>query len=824
MSSSPQSDETLVAKFPPPGNKRKWLKLSRSSVRLLTRWLRKQSLSSAVGHSLMASCALIAAIATANEAPQVQILEQDAQTRFFTLRGRVDPPQDIVILKMDEYSISQAKTNYPADPQKFAYLEPLLTNPWQRVAYAEVIDRLMAAGARSVAVDLVFDIPSTYGTADDQRFIQTLQRHAGRITLAAQYPSDNTLPTGELLQLIQPHPMFQTNPKSIGSISYPIELDGKIHRLGSEYPRILAQLLVDEKSPAMAEALYQFASQTPTFAEATLSAAQLGTRKPTGTHIYFYGPPRETFPSVSFWEVLDPDVWTQRKSLFKDKIVVIGPTGDLFQDFHFTPFGRMAGVEVNAHAIATLLENKAISQAFPNLLWRGGLVLVIVVVAGYLQTRTSLPLRRFASALGIALIWGLVSYGVFTQARLILPTTIPMLAIALSGASYMFIGIASDRFNLRRIVRDYVNFPVVREMFSKIDHSDIQPVIQEHEQTLIGKKLNNRYLVVRDLASGGFGKTYIAEDTNRPGTPYCVVKRLKPANTNSLKIMKLAKTMFKREAETLETLGRHSQIPQLLAYFEENDVFYLIQEYIPGKSLADELSLGNLLGRLPERRVVGILQELLKILEFVHRQGVIHRDIKPGNIIRRYPDGKLVLIDFGAVKQIKQLGETDLNSEAGTQLTIAIGTDGFMAPEQAHGRPSPSSDIYSVGITGIQALTGISASELKTKRDSKTSELFWKENVQVSHALAAVLDKMVAYNFADRYHSALEALEALKPLADYAQEPFIPDDFSSDAMISDPDITATDETKAWPDTFTSKDDLPPTAPPPGDSKSTRLTG
>jgi serine/threonine protein kinase/CHASE2 domain-containing sensor protein len=820
--SNHQNDETLVAKFAPTGSKRK-LMISQATLKNLAAWLKKQRMSLIIGHSLMGTYALAAAIATAGNLNQVRILEQEAWTRFFQLRGRVAAPANLVILKMDEYSISQAKTNVPADPKKFAYLEPLLTVPWKRAAHAQAIDRLMAAGARAVAVDLVFDIPSTYGPDDDKRLIQTLQRYPGRITLAAQYPKDGTLPSGELTQLLQPHPMFQTNPSSVGSISYPIEADGRIHLLAGEYPRILTETLKKEGSSQIAKAFYEFANQVPTFAEATLTAAQYTNRKPTGTHIHFYGPADETFQSVSYWEVLDPDMWNQRKDFFRDKIVVIGPTGDLFQDFHTTPFGRMPGVEVNANAIATLLEGKALSEAISNLLLKGGFVFILVLGAGYLQSRTRKPFRQFASALGVASLWFILSYTIFTHARLIVPTSVPILAIALSGASYMFIGIASERVNLRRIVRQHIDFPVIREIFSEIDHSAIQPVIEEHDQKLIGKKLNNRYLIIRKLASGGFGETYIAEDTNRPGSPYCVVKLLKPANTNSLKIMRLAKSLFKREAETLEKLGKHDRIPRLLAYFEENNVFYLIQEYVPGKSLTDELSLGNLLGRLPERRVVGILQELLKILEFVHHQGVIHRDVKPGNIIRRSLDGKLVLIDFGAVKQIEGLGKTKATSEAGTQLTVAIGTDGFMAPEQADGRPSPSSDIYAAGIIGIQALTGISASELKAKRDSKTMQLFWKDNVQVSYILETVLDKMVSYNPSDRYHSAAEVLEALQPLSEYAQDPSIADDFSfrdfmdGSDLMNDPDLTASDETKPWPNTFSSADDLPVTALPLTDS-------
>ncbi|NJP08976.1 MAG: serine/threonine protein kinase [Leptolyngbyaceae cyanobacterium RU_5_1] len=422
------------------------------------------------------------------------------------------------------------------------------------------------------------------------------------------------------------------------------------------------------------------------------------------------------------------------------------------------------------------------------------------MAAGILQTRTLRPLRRFGVAAAIALIWGSLSYIVFVQERLVLPTAVPMLAIFFSGSSYLFTGVVSEKLKLKRAVKKFASSPAVQELVSVSQQSDLQPLIEEHHQEIIGRKLGGRYVIVRDLASGGFGKTYIAEDTLRPGNPLCVVKRLRPASNNP-KVLRLAQELFDREAKTLEKLGRHNQIPQLLAYINEDEEFYLVQEYVEGKALIDELSLGNLLGRLPERRVVEILQELLQILEFVHQQGVIHRDIKPGNIIRRYSDNKLVLIDFGAVKQLKQLVETETEAVA-TKLTVAIGTDGFMAPEQADGKPCFGSDIYSVGITGIQALTGISASKLKDKRDSRTAELMWKENAQVSHTLAEILDKMVCYNFAERYKSATAALEALSPLADYAQQSLLLDDVLNIQHASaDVEDSVVEETRPWPETF-----------------------
>jgi serine/threonine-protein kinase len=251
---------------------------------------------------------------------------------------------------------------------------------------------------------------------------------------------------------------------------------------------------------------------------------------------------------------------------------------------------------------------------------------------------------------------------------------------------------------------------------------------------------------------GGFGQTYIAQDTRRPGNPICVVKHLKPGTDP--RVFDTAKRLFHSEAETLEKLGNHDQIPRLLAYFDENQEFYLVQEYIEGHTLAEELISGR---RWSESQVIKLLQEVLEILEFVHRQGVIHRDIKPDNIIRRASDNKLVLVDFGAVKQLR----TQMVTVGGQpSATVVIGTPGYMPTEQGQGKPRPNSDIYSLGIIAIQALTGLQPTEFQ--EDSETGEIIWQQLVTVNSRLAAVLTKMVRYHFKDRYQSATEALQACK--------------------------------------------------------------
>lgn len=272
---------------------------------------------------------------------------------------------------------------------------------------------------------------------------------------------------------------------------------------------------------------------------------------------------------------------------------------------------------------------------------------------------------------------------------------------------------------------------------------------------MLGKLLDRRYEVTQVLGAGGFGRTYLARDTRRPGNPTCVVKQLKPLSSDP-NFLETARRLFNSEAETLEQLGHHDQIPRLLAYFEEDQEFYLVQEFIEGHTLTQELQPGQ---RWEEGRVMTLLEEVLSILDFVHSHGVIHRDIKPDNLIRRNSDHKLVLVDFGAVKQIRtQFAAT----QGRASNTVAIGTPGYMASEQALGQPRPTSDIYALGIIGIQALTGLMP--VNFQEDLSTGEILWQHLVSVSRGLTTILSKMVRYHFKDRYQSAAEALESLRLL------------------------------------------------------------
>lgn len=279
-----------------------------------------------------------------------------------------------------------------------------------------------------------------------------------------------------------------------------------------------------------------------------------------------------------------------------------------------------------------------------------------------------------------------------------------------------------------------------------------RPPLGSYRPNLIG----GRYRIQATLGSGGFGITYRAIDTQRPREPECVIKRLMPARQDT-RFLQIARRLFNTEAEILEILGHHDQIPQLLAYFEENQEFFLVQDFVPGHPIGEELPMDQ---RQSEESVVTLITDLLEILVFVHDHHVIHRDIKPNNLMRRDRDGRLILIDFGAVKQLQPAGVLEGQAE---EETVAIGTRGYAPPEQLAGHPNVTSDLYAAGMIGVQALTGISPWRLPI--DPDTGSVRWRHLAKVSDEMGDLLDRMVAYHFGDRYPSASAALRDFRHLA-----------------------------------------------------------
>ncbi|MBF2066803.1 MAG: GUN4 domain-containing protein [Calothrix sp. C42_A2020_038] len=267
--------------------------------------------------------------------------------------------------------------------------------------------------------------------------------------------------------------------------------------------------------------------------------------------------------------------------------------------------------------------------------------------------------------------------------------------------------------------------------------------------------LIERYRPVRILGKGGFGKTFLAIDEHKPSKPLCVVKQLSFAAQNK-QLLDKAVQLFEQEAVLLETLGNHSQIPTLHAHFLYEERLYIVQEFIKGVTLEQELSKG----KFSEVRIRQLLNDILPVLKFVHDQKVLHRDIKPPNIILRLDDGKPVLIDFGVAKV--------LQSSSFIKQATAIGTSYYAAPEQFRGDVFKSSDLYSLGVTCITLITGIESVQKIPCEDGVSVSWSWRNYLDsdnaISTGLGEILDKLLQYYPNNRYQSAEEVLHALSLL------------------------------------------------------------
>lgn len=286
-------------------------------------------------------------------------------------------------------------------------------------------------------------------------------------------------------------------------------------------------------------------------------------------------------------------------------------------------------------------------------------------------------------------------------------------------------------------------------------HTDILQTT--HLGQLCGSKslFRDRYKILRILGRGGFGVTFLARNMRLPANPLCVIKQLCPRASNR-KSWERAKQRFEKEAITLSKLGSHSQIPMLLDFFENRGEFYLIQEYVRGCTLAREVRRN---GVKTEATVKQFIQEILPVLSYIHKHHAIHRDIKPQNILRCKDDGRLVLIDFGAVKDelVQQENHTSVDGNASTHF---VGTMGFAPPEQFYLSPVYASDIYAVGITCVYLLTGKAPLELDS--DRVTGEILWQKEANVSEHFGNLLSKMIKTSLVERFKSVDEVKWALE--------------------------------------------------------------
>ena len=298
--------------------------------------------------------------------------------------------------------------------------------------------------------------------------------------------------------------------------------------------------------------------------------------------------------------------------------------------------------------------------------------------------------------------------------------------------------------------------------FPDLDNRNTLQTAQQKFCTRCGMPLilAGRYLPVKLLGQGGFGAAFLALDRFTPTMRFCVVKQFQPTGNLNAQQLAIAEGLFEREATVLEQLGnKNEQIPDLYAFFplivdnpregKPDQFFYLVQEFINGENLEEELART---GPFSEVAVKEVMEEMLKVLQFVHSKGSIHRDIKPSNIMRNQ-EGKLYLLDFGAVKQIAA-GNVPGGGSTG------IYSMGFAPPEQMAGNQVyPATDLYALGVTCLYLLTGKSAQDLY---DPYHTTWNWRTYAPpISDRLGQVLDKLLLPAPKDRYQSAIEVLKAL---------------------------------------------------------------
>ncbi|BAY92166.1 MULTISPECIES: CHASE2 domain-containing serine/threonine-protein kinase [unclassified Tolypothrix] len=491
-----------------------------------------------------------------------------------------------------------------------------------------------------------------------------------------------------------------------------------------------------------------------------------------------YRSPRQIAQQVTITELLSDQV---KPELVKDRIVLIGSTASSLNDFFNTPYGtgksdrsgKIPGIELHAHSISQILSVVLNKQPLFWFLPEWGEVFWIwgwALVGGLIAWRIQHPLGLGIAEATSILVLCSSSFVIFTQAGWF-PVVSPVLGLLLaSGGVLAYTAYQSkqeqavmmqkvqDQKELIAQLQNFVSRSNEATTVAAITHT-FSPITQELQTDTI---LNKRYRITSNLGSGGFSYTYLAEDTQRPGYPQCVVKQLRPASQDT-EYLDILRRLFKTEAKILEIVGNHPQIPSLLAFFEENKQFYLIQEYISGHPLSEEINSDK---RLKPTEVTAILKDVLQVLIFIHSYGVIHRDLKPSNLIRRKADGRVVVIDFGAVKQV-QPQEQD-------NQTIAIGTPGYAATEQLSGQPTLNSDIFALGMIAIQALTGVYPKvfrrdintgavilPVKSDTDDQTWQYWW-ELAETTETFARVLDRMVHLDFTQRYQSASEVLNTLE--------------------------------------------------------------
>ncbi len=460
-------------------------------------------------------------------------------------------------------------------------------------------------------------------------------------------------------------------------------------------------------------------------------------------------------PYVTLRDVLQRKV---NPKLIENKIVLIGVSAPSLKDVFLTPLSNqgidtslMPGVTLHAHMASQFL-SAAMDGRRLIWSWREEQELLWIYLWGIVGSMSAFWIARplimiLGQISGIVIIIGSGAIIFFFGGWI--PVVTPLLAFVISAILFMGYNAyqaKQEQLDIQKQVLDQEkSIAVLQMLLQSQSEVNIPSMAATYDE---GSVIANRYQIVRGLGKQGLGNTYLSIDLLLPGKPYCVVKRLN-AHSRDPKILNIIEKLLETEAKIVEKIGKHDKIPDLLAYIQDNDKFFLIHEYMEGKTLVQELKEK---GKYSEQEVLEIIEELMDILSFIQQYNISHRDIKLENIIRRQCDNCLVLIDFGGIKQVFNLKNEGKNS--------TVSNEGYASPEQLAGQPVMASDIYAIGMVAIHCLTGIFPGKLP--RDPQTGNIIWDSDRYVSPVTAKIIDKMTRYHFTDRYQNAQELIKELK--------------------------------------------------------------
>ena len=293
--------------------------------------------------------------------------------------------------------------------------------------------------------------------------------------------------------------------------------------------------------------------------------------------------------------------------------------------------------------------------------------------------------------------------------------------------------------------------PIIEQRY----HSALEVLYDLRPLLKIKQLVGGRYSITGYLGGQAGTDTYLADNLRRQYQSPCSIEQIELPHNDDFKDIQLDRS-FAEELSVLERLGYHEQIPQLWDHFEENDRFYLVQEYIPGKNLAEKIAEGN----ISVDEVVRILESTLSVLEFIHQNRVIHCNIKPSNLIIREADGQVIITNFGILNELK----TSPNTLPNTLGDSYADKQNYWSPEQKAGRPTMGSDLYALGTIAIEALTGRKPATIEREQSGK---LLWSNDLNLERRLVKIIDKSIELDLGQRYQSAEKMLSELRKIDRY---------------------------------------------------------